>query len=167
MMPAMQQDSHAWHPVDVADANRIVFLSPRPFYLPPAVGALLGWSLEEVGTAIRDGEFESAINRHVGEGWDFCQVAQVSVEVQPGCLAGLFGQEVQHAQLDQIIFRRSGMAQTFGVRRDVVEPVGEMPRPEPYVAANGGEIPALSFCYHCGAETAGWSSICSSCGKSL
>jgi hypothetical protein len=56
---AMQQDSHAWHPVDAADAIRIVFLSPQPFYLPPAVGALLGWSLEEVETAIRDGELEA------------------------------------------------------------------------------------------------------------
>jgi hypothetical protein len=55
----MQQDSHAWHPVDAADAVRIVFLSPQPFYLPPAVGALLGWTLEEVETAIRDGELEA------------------------------------------------------------------------------------------------------------
>lgn len=55
----MQQHSHAWHPVDAADAVRIVFLSPQPFYLPSAVGALLGWSLEEVATAIRDGELEA------------------------------------------------------------------------------------------------------------
>jgi len=52
-------------------------------------------------------QLESVIAHHASAGWEFCQLSDVSVEVQPGCLAGLFGSTVQYARLGQLIFKRT------------------------------------------------------------
>lgn len=48
---------------------------------------------------------ESTIRENASAGWEFCQLSNVSVEVTPGCLAGLFGATVQYVRFDQLIFR--------------------------------------------------------------
>lgn len=51
-------------------------------------------------------ELTNAINQHANQGWEFVQLADVKIEVQPGCLAGLLGAGVSYTRFDQIIFRR-------------------------------------------------------------
>lgn len=55
-------------------------------------------------------QLEAIIQQHAAQGWEFCQLSDVNIEVQPGCIAGLFGAEVQYARFDQVIFRASDSA---------------------------------------------------------
>jgi len=50
-------------------------------------------------------QLETTIRQQVAQGWEFYQLADVNIEVQPGCLAGLFGAKVQYVRFDQLIFR--------------------------------------------------------------
>lgn len=52
-------------------------------------------------------QLESIINQHAGQGWEFYQLNNVNIEVQPGCIAGLLGSKVSYVQFDQLIFRKS------------------------------------------------------------
>lgn len=52
-------------------------------------------------------QLEMAISQHVVRGWEFYQLSDVNIEVQPGCLAGLFGAKAQYMRFDQLIFRAS------------------------------------------------------------
>jgi hypothetical protein len=55
-------------------------------------------------------QLELILNQHVANGWEFCQLSDVNVEVQPGCVAGLLGAKVQYVRFDQVIFRNSANA---------------------------------------------------------
>lgn len=50
-------------------------------------------------------QLEAAINQHASGGWEFVQLADVNIEVQPGCLGGLLGAKVEYVRFDQLIFR--------------------------------------------------------------
>jgi hypothetical protein len=50
-------------------------------------------------------QLEAAIRLQVSEGWEFYQLSDVNIEVQPGCISGLFGAKVQYVRFDQLIFR--------------------------------------------------------------
>jgi hypothetical protein len=52
-------------------------------------------------------QLENLINTEVRNGWEFCQLGDVNIEVSPGCLAGLFGSKMSYMQYDQVIFRRT------------------------------------------------------------
>lgn len=52
-------------------------------------------------------QLTSAINSHATGGWELFQLADVNIEVKPGCLAGIFGASVSYIRFDQLIFRRS------------------------------------------------------------
>ena len=49
-------------------------------------------------------QLQSAISQNTGDGWIFHSFNKVSVEVQPGCLAGLLGGKTAYEDLDQLIF---------------------------------------------------------------
>lgn len=51
-------------------------------------------------------KLESAINQEASQGWEFCTLNSVNIEVSPGCLAGLFGARTAYIAYDQLIFRR-------------------------------------------------------------
>jgi len=53
-------------------------------------------------------QLEGIINTEARQGWEFCQLGDVNIEVSPGCLAGLLGSKVSYVQYDQLVFRRSG-----------------------------------------------------------
>ena len=55
-------------------------------------------------------QLELAIRLHASQGWEFYQLADVNIEVQPGCIAGLFGATVQYVRFDQLIFRSAESA---------------------------------------------------------
>ena len=50
-------------------------------------------------------QLENVISEHAVDGWEFYQLSDVNIEVQPGCLAGLFGAKTQYMRFDQVIFR--------------------------------------------------------------
>jgi hypothetical protein len=50
-------------------------------------------------------QLESTISQYASQGWDFHQLADVNIEIQPGCISGLFGAKVQYVRFDQLIFR--------------------------------------------------------------
>jgi hypothetical protein len=50
-------------------------------------------------------QLEALISQHAAAGWEFYQLSDVNIEVQPGCLAGLFGANAQYVRFDQIILR--------------------------------------------------------------
>lgn len=57
-------------------------------------------------------QLESAINQHVADGWEFVQLSDVNIEVQPGCLSGVFGAKVEYVRFDQLIFRSEAGVQS-------------------------------------------------------
>jgi hypothetical protein len=69
----------------------------------PFIGQNRG-SLSAAGVAA---QLEMVISQHVEQGWEFYQLADVNIEVQPGCISGLFGAKVQYIRFDQLIFRAS------------------------------------------------------------
>jgi hypothetical protein len=50
-------------------------------------------------------QLEITISQHASAGWEFVQLTDVNIEVQPGCLGGLLGAKVEYARFDQLIFR--------------------------------------------------------------
>lgn len=65
----------------------------------------IGQSKGSVSASEVASQLESAISQHTSEGWEFYQLTDVNIEVQPGCLGGLFGATVQYVRFDQLIFR--------------------------------------------------------------
>ncbi|PIQ13392.1 MAG: hypothetical protein COZ23_05770 [Hydrogenophilales bacterium CG_4_10_14_3_um_filter_58_23] len=51
-------------------------------------------------------QLEALINEGAREGWEFHQVNNVNIEVQPGCLAGLFGAKAEYIRFDMLVFKQ-------------------------------------------------------------
>ncbi len=51
-------------------------------------------------------QLQEVINKYSTMGWEYNSIEKVSIEVRPGCLAGLFGSETSYITFDQIIFRK-------------------------------------------------------------
>ena len=51
-------------------------------------------------------QLQAAIGQYTSQGWEFWQLSDVNIEVQPGCLAGLLGQKASYVRFDQLIFRK-------------------------------------------------------------
>lgn len=49
---------------------------------------------------------ETVINEQASQGWEFYQLNDVNIEIQPGCLASLLGAKTSYVLYDQIIFCR-------------------------------------------------------------
>ena len=56
-------------------------------------------------------QLQSVIEENTGQGWEFCQIADVNIEIAPGCLGSLFGGKESYARFDQVIFRRAAREQ--------------------------------------------------------
>lgn len=50
---------------------------------------------------------QDVVNTYAEEGWEFHRVDSIGVSVQPGCLAGLFGQGEKTSIYYVITFRRN------------------------------------------------------------
>ena len=51
-------------------------------------------------------QLEGLINEGAKEGWQFEQVNNVNIQVQPGCLAGLFGAKEDYVRFDMVVFKK-------------------------------------------------------------
>jgi hypothetical protein len=70
----------------------------------PFIGKIKGkQSAEEVSS-----QLQGVIDSITQQGWEFYQMADVNIEVKPGCLAGLSGAKESYVRFDQLIFRREG-----------------------------------------------------------
>lgn len=105
-------------------------------------------------------QLENAIRYHASIGWEFCQLSDVNVEVQPGCLAGLFGAQVQYVRFDQIIFRSKdgggGITLANGPGNSAEST--NRPAPEPPRA------PTSDWSCRCGQRNPATTSACLECG---
>jgi hypothetical protein len=142
----------------------------------------MGQSRGSLSAAEVADQLEHAIRRYASEGWEFYQLSDVNIEVQPGCLAGLFGAKIHYVRFDQLIFRLDESAEA---NHRSVETVRQSPErvqesavkndavpdtPSPNLLPNSGheKKPWLSpFCYHCGADIRAGSKTCSACGLAL
>ncbi len=51
-------------------------------------------------------QLEKIINEGAKEGWEFDQLNDVNIEVQPGCIAGLFGRKAEYTHFDMVVFKK-------------------------------------------------------------
>lgn len=51
-------------------------------------------------------QLEVLINQGAQLGWEFVQINNVNIEVQPGCLAGIFGAKADYVRYDMAVFRK-------------------------------------------------------------
>lgn len=51
-------------------------------------------------------QLQNLINGIASDGWELVTMADVGIEVSPGCLGGLLGKEKSYSRFDQLIFRR-------------------------------------------------------------
>jgi len=51
-------------------------------------------------------QLQLVIDQVTQEGWEFYQLTNTNIEVQPGCIASFFGSTVSYVTFDQVIFRK-------------------------------------------------------------
>ena len=51
-------------------------------------------------------QLEDLLNEGAKEGWEFVQVNNVNIEVQPGCIKGLFGATASYVHYDMAVFKK-------------------------------------------------------------
>jgi hypothetical protein len=51
-------------------------------------------------------QLQSIINEVAATGWELVTMADVGIEVSPGCIGKLFGKDSDYLRYDQLIFRR-------------------------------------------------------------
>jgi hypothetical protein len=53
-------------------------------------------------------QLQAVIQENANQGWEFCQITDVNIEIAPGCLGSLLGGKESYARFDQVVFRRAG-----------------------------------------------------------
>jgi len=51
-------------------------------------------------------QLEQLLNQGAEEGWEFVQINNVNIQVQPGCLAGVMGAKAEYVHYDMAVFRK-------------------------------------------------------------
>ncbi len=51
-------------------------------------------------------QLQDLINQTAATGWEYVEVASVTIAVAPGCLLGLLGVKASYTTFDQVIFRK-------------------------------------------------------------
>jgi len=133
------------------------------YMVVPFIGTMKsGQSASQVST-----QLENVINQHGAQGWEFDQLNDVNIEVQPGCLAGLFGAQSSYIKFDQLIFRRESARNT----QIAVSPASQAIIGKPKSAEPRGQVPAdkrpLGLCPNCEAEIPLDSQECPICKASF
>ncbi len=67
----------------------------------PFIGKIKG---KQTANDVSD-QLEALINEGVKNGLEFVQLGAVNIEVQPGCIAGLFGAKEAYTRFDMAIFK--------------------------------------------------------------
>lgn len=72
----------------------------------PFIGEIRGGTFDKHNAQTVSNQLEDLIQDHAEEGWEFCSVEKVDIEVQPGCLGRVLGHSAEYLNFDQVIFRR-------------------------------------------------------------
>jgi hypothetical protein len=75
------------------------------YHVVPFVGRIKANTAENAQTVST--QLQAVIDHYAKHGWEFYSIEKVGIEVNPGCLGGLFGQSATYLNYDQIIFRRA------------------------------------------------------------
>ncbi len=68
----------------------------------PFIGKIKG---RQTAVDVSD-QFETLLNEGAKDGWEFVQMSNVNIQVQPGCLKGLFGATADYVRFDMAVFRK-------------------------------------------------------------
>jgi hypothetical protein len=82
-------------------------MSSWEYKVVPFVGQLKSGLFSTQNATQVSGQLESLINEHARQGWELVTINDVSIQITPGCLAGLFGAKTAYMPMDQVVFRRS------------------------------------------------------------
>lgn len=72
-----------------------------PYQVLPFIGKIKG---KQSANDVSD-QLEALINEGARNGLEFVQLGSVNIEVQPGCIAGLFGAKADYVRFDMAIFK--------------------------------------------------------------
>ena len=94
------------HPISQSIENQIK-TAHGDYLVIPFIGKIKSglFSSENAETVSR--QLQSLINQYSQQGWEFHNIAKVDIEVNPGCLASLFGAKTSYVTFDQVVFRRA------------------------------------------------------------
>lgn len=119
-------------------------------------------------------QLESTINQHALGGWELIQLADVNIEVQPGCLSGLFGAKVEYVRFDQLIFRSQVPSASIDAPARVTSPSVSTPTLREASVSTGAKSyqPARLYggkiaCWNCRAANDPRQIRCSQCENEL
>lgn len=76
-------------------------------------------------------QLENAIGKYARDGWEFYQLSDVNIQIQPGCISGLFGATVQYVRFDQLIFRGDASVVATSIAGPDEEAESELPLQAP------------------------------------
>jgi hypothetical protein len=119
-----------------------------------------GFNKNELDPQMVSAHMQMLLNVGASEGWEFNQSTNVSIEVQPGCLNGLFGQRSQSTKYDMLIFRRpiteeqkkEREARAIKMQEDINNDTSK-PRPITHIkcpTCKGFALKLATKCRHCG-----------------
>lgn len=77
-------------------------MSDYTYKVVPFIGKIKSGQGAEVVSA----QLQDIINTYAAEGWDYYELTSSTIQVAPGCFAGLFGASASYISYDQIIFRK-------------------------------------------------------------
>jgi len=69
----------------------------------PFIGKLKSGESAEIAAQ----QLQNLISQYTSQGWEFVQLGDVNIEIQPGCIAALLGQKASYITFDQVVFRKS------------------------------------------------------------
>lgn len=78
-------------------------MSKYQYSVVPFIGKIKGkQSAQDVAQ-----QLQAVINDQAEKGWEFVGLADVNIEVQPGCLGALLGGKNTYLRFDQVVFRKA------------------------------------------------------------
>jgi hypothetical protein len=81
-------------------------MSTYTYKVVPFIGTLKGGVFNvETAEKVSD-QLQELIDTYTQQGWEFYRIDAVQIQIQPGCLASLFGQRTSWINFDQVIFRQ-------------------------------------------------------------
>jgi len=52
-------------------------------------------------------QLDSLIDHYAQQGWEFYSLEKVNIQIMPGCIGQMLGQNASYISLDQVIFRQT------------------------------------------------------------
>ena len=76
------------------------------YLVVPFAGSIHAGMFSTEGAHTVTAQLQAIVDEYAQQGWEYCSLAKVNIEVQPGCLGSLLGQSASYITSDQIVFKR-------------------------------------------------------------